>query len=96
MSTRLPPAGIPAWDDAPWAALPPTVLSLALLVPALTAQPPGPGGPPFGGPKGPGGFPGGQERTEAQYRELLDRGGFKLVRVVLTSADVSVLEAVKV
>jgi spore coat protein CotH len=45
----------------PWAALPPTVLSFALLAPGLVAQPPGgPGGPPFAF-KGPGGF-GGQER----------------------------------
>ena len=58
----------------PWTALPPTVLCLALLVPALTAQPPGPGGPPFGGPKGPGGFPGGQERKLVKQYDK-DRDG---------------------
>jgi hypothetical protein len=40
-------------------------------------------------------IPGGQERTESQWRSLLARGGFELVRIVPTSADVSVLEAVK-
>lgn len=40
-------------------------------------------------------IPGGQERTEAEYRELLARGGFELRRIVPTAADVSVLEAVK-
>ncbi len=45
----------------PWAALPPTVLGLALLLPALAAQPPGGFGPPGFGPGGPGG-PMGQPR----------------------------------
>ncbi|KAF0845861.1 methyltransferase [Nocardia caishijiensis] len=37
---------------------------------------------------------GGHERTEAQYRALLERGGFTLTRTVPTVAPVSVLEAV--
>ena len=37
---------------------------------------------------------GGMERTEAQYRELLHRGGFRLTRVVPTESAVSVIEAV--
>jgi SAM-dependent methyltransferase len=39
-------------------------------------------------------FPGGQERTEAEYASLLDRGGFRLTRVVPTASVVSVVEAV--
>lgn len=38
-------------------------------------------------------IPGGQERTEVEYRELFQRAGFQLRRIVPTSADVSVLEA---
>jgi O-methyltransferase/methyltransferase family protein len=38
-------------------------------------------------------FPGGQERTEAEYRELLSRAGFRLTRVVPTQSAVSVVEA---
>lgn len=41
-------------------------------------------------------IPGGQERTESEYRSLFARGGFELRRIVPTSADVSVLESVKV
>ncbi len=37
--------------------------------------------------------PGGQERTEAEYRELLASGGFELTRVVPTRGDVAVIEA---
>ncbi len=37
---------------------------------------------------------GGRERTEAEYRELFARAGFKLIRVVPTVADHSLLEAV--
>ena len=37
---------------------------------------------------------GGQERTESEYATLLERVGFRLVRVVPTASAVSVLEAV--
>ena len=37
---------------------------------------------------------GGMERTEAQYGELLRRGGFRPTRVVPTRSAVSVIEAV--
>ena len=37
--------------------------------------------------------PGGQERTEPEYRRLLDEAGFKLTRVVPTESAVSVVEA---
>ena len=37
--------------------------------------------------------PGGQERTAAEYRTLLDKAGFRLARVVPTSSPVSVVEA---
>lgn len=36
---------------------------------------------------------GGQERTEAEYRSLLTRAGFRLTRVVPTASPVSVVEA---
>ena len=36
---------------------------------------------------------GGQERTEKEYRELLDKAGFRLTRVAPTDTAVSVLEA---
>jgi hypothetical protein len=39
-------------------------------------------------------FPGGQERTEAEYAALLERSGFRLDRVVATASTVSVVEAV--
>ena len=39
-------------------------------------------------------FPGGQERTEAEYAALLERSGFRLDRVVPTASTVSVVEAV--
>jgi hypothetical protein len=38
--------------------------------------------------------PGGQERTEAEYRPLLSTAGFRLSRVVPTDSAVSVVEAV--
>ena len=41
-------------------------------------------------------FPGGQERTEAEYSTLLDKAGFALRRVVPTASVVSVVEAVPV
>lgn len=40
-------------------------------------------------------IPGGKERTEAEYRELLAQGGFQLVKIVPTAAEVSVIEARK-
>jgi hypothetical protein len=36
---------------------------------------------------------GGQERTEPEYRALLDKAGFRLTRVVPTESGVSVVEA---
>ncbi|HEX5433212.1 MAG TPA: methyltransferase [Candidatus Angelobacter sp.] len=36
---------------------------------------------------------GGQERTAAEYRQLLDKAGFRLTRVVPTSSPVSIVEA---
>jgi hypothetical protein len=41
-------------------------------------------------------FPGGQERTEAEYASLLGKAGFRLNRVVPTESVVSVVEAVPV
>jgi hypothetical protein len=38
-------------------------------------------------------FPGGMERTEAEFRDLLARGGFTLTSVTATSTMVSVVEA---
>jgi O-methyltransferase domain/Dimerisation domain len=38
-------------------------------------------------------FTGAQERTEPEYRELLDKAGFRLARVVPTDSAVSILEA---
>lgn len=40
-------------------------------------------------------LPGGQERTEEEYRQLLARAGFRLTRVIPTSSDVSIVEAVQ-
>lgn len=40
-------------------------------------------------------IPGGKERTEAEYRELLHSAGFELTRVVPTATEISVIEAVK-
>jgi hypothetical protein len=39
-------------------------------------------------------IPGGQERTEPEYRALLDKAGFRLKQVVPTESAVSVVEAV--
>ena len=36
---------------------------------------------------------GGQERTEAEYRELLERSGFAVVRTMATKSPLSLLEA---
>lgn len=41
-------------------------------------------------------FPGGQERTEAEYASLLGRSGFLLNRVVPTASAVSVVEAIPI
>jgi len=40
-------------------------------------------------------MPGGQERTEAEYAELLEKAGFRLTRVVPTASAASVVEAVR-
>ena len=40
--------------------------------------------------------PGGIERTESEYRELLQQAGFKLTRVIPTRSPLSIVEAVKV
>ena len=40
-------------------------------------------------------FTGGRERTEAEYRTLLARAGFRLTRVVPTRSPLSIVEAVK-
>ena len=37
---------------------------------------------------------GGRERTEAEYRDLLSAGGFRLDRIVPTPSLASVVEAV--
>ena len=37
---------------------------------------------------------GGEERTEAEYATLLAAVGFRLTRVVPTTSDVSIVEAV--
>jgi SAM-dependent methyltransferase len=41
-------------------------------------------------------IPGGQERTADEYRRLLNAAGFELARIIPTTAEVSILEAVKV
>jgi hypothetical protein len=41
-------------------------------------------------------MPGGRERTEAEFRELLGKAGFKLTRVIATPAMVAVIEAIPV
>lgn len=38
-------------------------------------------------------IPGGQERTEAEYRQLLGKAGFQLARIVPTRTEISVLVA---
>ena len=37
--------------------------------------------------------PGGKKRTEPEYRELLEKAGFRLTRVVPTESAVSIVEA---
>ncbi len=38
-------------------------------------------------------FPGGRERTEGEYRELLAKAGFRLTRIIPTKSPFSVIEA---
>jgi hypothetical protein len=40
-------------------------------------------------------IPGGKERTEDEYRQLFEAGGFHLSRIVPTKAEVSVIEGKK-
>jgi hypothetical protein len=40
-------------------------------------------------------LPGGMERTEAEYRSLFEKSGFRLTRIVPTKEEVSVIEGVK-
>ena len=40
-------------------------------------------------------IPGGKERTEIEYRELYDRAGFDLIRIVSTHTEVSVIEGIR-
>ncbi len=37
-------------------------------------------------------FPGGMERTEAQFRYLLEASGFELTRITATTSIISVVE----
>jgi len=39
-------------------------------------------------------IPGGQERTEQEYRDLFGKAGFRLARIIPTAAEVSVIEGV--
>ena len=39
---------------------------------------------------------GGRERTEAEYRALFEKAGFKLTRIVPTQDDVSIIEGIRV
>jgi hypothetical protein len=39
---------------------------------------------------------GGRERTEAEYRALFEKAGFKLTRIVPTQGDVSIIEGIRV
>ena len=39
-------------------------------------------------------LPGGIERTEAEYRDLLQAGGFRLARIVPTRSSTSVVEGI--
>jgi len=41
-------------------------------------------------------IPGGQERTEAEYRQLLGQAGFRIMRIVPTRTEMSVIESVPV
>jgi hypothetical protein len=38
-------------------------------------------------------IPGGEERTAAEYEALLARAGLRMIRVVPTRSDVSIVEA---
>jgi hypothetical protein len=38
-------------------------------------------------------IPGGQERTEEEYRALFEKTGFSLARVISTGTEVSIIEA---
>lgn len=38
-------------------------------------------------------MPGGRERTEAEFRDLLSRAGFRLTQVISTQSPISILEA---
>jgi ubiquinone/menaquinone biosynthesis C-methylase UbiE len=40
--------------------------------------------------------PGGRERTEAEYRALFEKAGFKLTRIVPTQDEVSIIEGIRV
>jgi ubiquinone/menaquinone biosynthesis C-methylase UbiE len=40
--------------------------------------------------------PGGRERTEAEYRALFEKAGFKLTRIVPTQKEVSIIEGIRV
>jgi len=40
--------------------------------------------------------PGGRERTEAEYRALFEKAGFKLTRIVPTQREVSIVEGIRV
>jgi len=40
-------------------------------------------------------IPGGKERTEAEYQTLFNAGGFRLMRIVPTQAEVRVIEGEK-
>jgi hypothetical protein len=41
-------------------------------------------------------LPGGRERTEEEYRDLLGKSGFRMTRVIPTKSPVSVIESVRV
>jgi hypothetical protein len=40
-------------------------------------------------------LPGGKERTESEFRSLLEASGFALSRVIPTPSPISIVEAVK-
>jgi hypothetical protein len=41
-------------------------------------------------------LPGGRERTEAEYRALFEKAGFKLTRIVPTQHEMSIIEGIRV
>jgi len=41
-------------------------------------------------------LPGGRERTEAEYRALFEKAGFKLTRIVPTQDEMSIIEGIRV